>query len=54
MRDTPIQSFSKFLLGFVVFISMSVGLTLLVNAYTPKQGAQQHAAAAMALMLEWH
>lgn len=52
MRETPVSSFSKALIGFVVFISVSVGLTFLVNTYAPEQGPQQQAAAAEALMLK--
>lgn len=52
MQETPVASFMHFFLGFLVFISLSVGLTVFVNSYTIKQAGDQQAAAAKALMLE--
>ncbi|MCI0562963.1 MAG: hypothetical protein MN733_31180 [Nitrososphaera sp.] len=52
MRDTPIQSFSKFVLGFVVFVGTSIGLTVLATVYAPSDWSEQQAAAALAVMLE--
>lgn len=42
----------RFFLGFVVFISLSVGLTIAINLYTVKQVGEQQAAAAKAVMLK--
>jgi len=54
MQETPAVSFMHFLMGFLIFISLSVGLTIWVNSYTTKQAARQQAAAAKALLLEQH
>ena len=51
MRDTPVQSFSKFVLGFVVFVSTSIGLTVLATVYAPPDWSEQRAAAALSVML---
>ena len=52
MQETPTASFMKFFLGFTVFISLSIGLTILVNSITTKQDAEKQAAAAAKAMLE--
>lgn len=51
MNPSPIGSFAKFTIGFLVFISVSLGVTIAVNSYTDGQGqAQQTAAAIQALL----
>jgi hypothetical protein len=52
MQETPAGSFLRFFLGFLIFISLSVGLTVFTNSYLVKQEGDQHAAAAKALMLQ--
>ncbi|MBI5003903.1 hypothetical protein HZC00_02315 [Candidatus Kaiserbacteria bacterium] len=52
MQETPVGSFMRFFLGFLVFISLSVGLTVFTNSYLIKQAGDQQAAAAKALMLK--
>jgi len=44
----------RFFLGFTLFISLSVGLTVLVNSVTVRQEQEKQTAAAVAAMLEWH
>jgi hypothetical protein len=48
MQPSATGSFLKFTMGFLVFISLSFGLTYAVNSYTTAQQQQQAAAAAMA------
>ncbi len=50
MQPSPANSFLKFLAGFLVFISLSFGLTYAVNSYTV---AQQQAQAAAAVRAAW-
>jgi hypothetical protein len=47
-------SFFKFALGFLVFISISFGVTYAVNTYASAQDADQAAAAAFAEMVTYH
>lgn len=51
MQSSPMGSFFKFVLGFLVFISVSFGVTFAVNEVAQSQDAQQTAAAALAHML---
>jgi len=46
MQQSPTSSFLKFLTGFMVFISLSFGITYAVNSYTISQTKLQAAAAA--------
>lgn len=50
MQPTPTNSFLRFLTGFVVFISLSFGITYAVNSYTVSQAKLQAAAAAQAAL----
>ena len=52
MQQSPTGSFLKFTFGFVTFLVLSFGLTLVVSNYTKAQDSQQAAAAAIALMLK--
>lgn len=52
MNPAPANSFFKSLIGFLVFISVSFGVTYAVNTVAMNQEASQQAAAAKALMLE--
>ena len=51
MPQSPTNSFFKFLTGFLVFISLSFGITYAVNTYTVAQEKAQTAAAVRALWL---
>lgn len=52
MNDSPVGSFLKFAIGFMVFISVSFGVTIAVNVYAQKQDAERQTAAALQAMLE--
>lgn len=52
MSPQPVSEFFKFTLGFLVFISVSFGVTFAVNSYTVAQTADQQAAAAIQAMLK--
>lgn len=52
MNPAPVGSFVKFSLGFLVFISISFGVTIAVNTYTVAQTGEEQAAAAIAAMLK--
>lgn len=49
--ETPVGSFLRFFLGFMLFISISFGVTLAVNSYTANQSIEQQTAAALQAML---
>lgn len=51
MRPSPTGSFFKFTIGFLVFISVSFGVTFAVNSYTLQQYKIEAAAAAQQAML---
>ena len=51
MNPTPVGSFTRFLVGFLTFISVSLGVTVGVNAYATGQDAEQQAASALSAML---
>jgi len=51
MKPSPTGSFFRFTIGFLVFISMSFGVTVAVNSYTLQQAKIQAAAAAQQAML---
>ncbi len=51
MNPTPVGSFTRFLVGFLTFISVSLGVTVGVNAYATGQDAEHQAAAALSAML---
>jgi len=51
MRPTSTSSFFRFLTGFLVFISLSFGITYTVQTYTLAQEKAQTAAAAQAAFL---
>jgi hypothetical protein len=56
MSESPVNSFLRFFAGFVLFISLSFGITFTVNSYTTKRDTAAAAAAArvaaQALMLQ--
>ncbi len=52
MQPSPVGSFFKFTLGFLVFISVSFGVTFAVNSVAQSKDATQAAAAATAHMLK--
>lgn len=51
MKDSAEGSFFRFVLGFLVFLSVFFGVTIAVNRIAANQEAQQQAAAAQAAML---
>ena len=52
MNQQPVSSFFRFALGFLVFITVSFGVTYAVNSYAISQTADQQAAAAVTAMLK--
>ena len=50
--ESPVGSFLRFFIGFMLFISISFGVALTVNSYTAKQSAEQQTAAALKAVLE--
>ena len=52
MSSSPVGSFAKFTVGFLVFISISLGITIVVNQYTASQTAAAQNAAAIQAMLK--
>ncbi len=53
MQPTPLGSFTRFLFGFTLLISISFGVTFAVQTYATEQDAAQQQAAAAAAMLEY-
>lgn len=51
MQESAVGSFFKFAIGFMVLVSVSLGVTVAVNVYTEQQGAEQQTAAALQAML---
>ena len=51
MRPSPTGSFFKFTIGFLVFISVSFGVTFAVSSYTLQEARVEAAAAAQQAML---
>lgn len=51
MTPSPVSSFTRFFFGFVLFISISFGVTFAVQAIVASQEAQKQQAAAAAAML---
>jgi len=54
MRPSSAGSFFKFTIGFLVFISVSFGVTFAVSSYTLQQARVEAAAAAQQAMLGLH
>jgi len=52
MESAPLSSFLRFFIGFMLFISMSFGVTFAVNSYTASQEKTQQTAAALQAMLK--
>ena len=52
MEPTPVGSFTRFAFGFLLFISISFGVTFAVQTYAAGQDAAKQQAAAAAAMLE--
>ena len=51
MQSSPLGSFTRFLFGFTLLISISFGVTFAVQKYaTGKDAAKQKAAAAAAML----
>jgi len=51
MNPSPASSFTRFFFGFLLFISLSFGLTFAVQTIVVSQEAQKQQAAAAAAML---
>lgn len=51
MNQSPVGNFLRFFLGFMLFISVSFGVTFAVNTLAEKQSAEQQTAAALQAML---
>ena len=52
MNPSPVGSFTKFTVGFLVFIALGLGITIAVNVYTGEQDQQHQTAAAIQAMLQ--
>ena len=52
MQQTPLGSFTRFLFGFTLLISISFGVTYAVQTYATGQDAERQQAAAAAVMLK--
>lgn len=52
MQPTPTSSFFRFVIGFLVFITVFFGVTIAVSKISASEDAAQQAAAAEALMLK--
>jgi hypothetical protein len=50
-RQTPVGSFFRFVSGFILFIVLSFGITIVVNTYAMSQQLAQTAAAARAALI---
>jgi Na+-driven multidrug efflux pump len=51
MKRSPTASFMHFFFGFMVFIGLSISMTVLVGRYSVNQDVAQRAAASRAMML---
>jgi len=51
MQPSPFGSFAKFTIGFLVFISISLGITIVVNSYENSQQKADQTASAIQAML---
>ena len=51
MQQSPTESFLKFTFGFLMFISLSFGITFAVNTYTTQQTAAANQAAALRALI---
>jgi hypothetical protein len=52
MNPAPVGSFVRFLVGFLTFISVSLGVTVAVNSVAVAQDAQHQQAAAFSALLK--
>lgn len=52
MNPAPVGSFVRFLVGFLTFISISLGVTVAVNHYAQVADAERQQAAAFEAMLK--
>ncbi|MEN9561445.1 MAG: hypothetical protein RIQ56_718 [Candidatus Parcubacteria bacterium] len=50
--DSPVNSFLRYVLGFLLFISISFGVTFGVNAIATKQNAAAQQASALQALLK--
>jgi hypothetical protein len=52
MPPSPVGSFTKFVIGFLIFISVSLGITVAVNVYTSSRDKADQTANAIQAMLK--
>jgi hypothetical protein len=52
MKPSPFGSFAKFTIGFLVFISISLGVTIAVNSYASQQDQSHQTAAVFQALLK--
>jgi len=52
MERDPTNSFFKFMLGFLTFISVSLALTFAVSSYSFSRDAEEQTAAAFKALVE--
>lgn len=52
MNPSPTSDFTRNVIGFAVFLSVSFGLTIAVNTFTAQETAEEQVASAAAKMLE--
>ena len=51
MDKSPLGSFAKSVIGFLIFISLSLGITVAVNSYESSQQKNDQTASAIQAML---
>lgn len=51
MGGAPLNSFLKFAIGFMVFVSLSLGLTFAVSSYTASRDETHQTASALQALL---
>jgi len=52
MNPSPWSSFAKSVIGFLIFISISLGITVAVNSYAASQDQTHQTAAAFQALLQ--
>jgi hypothetical protein len=52
MKPAPVGSFVRFLVGFLTFIGLSLGVTVAVNTYAVSQDATHQQAAAFEALVQ--
>lgn len=52
MSPSPVSDFTRNVIGFAVFLSVSFGVTFAVNIFTAQESQEEQVASAAARMLE--